>query len=37
MRSREADERRIESHKEQEAHWRSGYESIFQKYSKLKD
>lgn len=36
-RSREADERRLESHKDQERHWKSGYESIYQKYSKLKE
>ena len=27
--SREADERRIEAHREQEKHWKCGYESIF--------
>jgi hypothetical protein len=37
IQAREADERRIQSHKDQEKHWKCGYESIYQKYSKLKD
>ena len=33
----ETDKIRLESSKEQEKHWKCGYETIFAKYSKLKD
>ena len=33
----EADERRLKNLKEQEQHWKSGYETIFSKYTKLKE
>ena len=33
----ETDHVKIQSSKEQEKHWRCGYEALFKKYSKLKE
>jgi len=37
QRTIETDKARMQASKEQEKHWRCGYEALFKKYSKLKD
>ena len=35
--TREAEERRLQSHQDQEKHWKVGYENIYSKYASLKE